>query len=209
MLTSPSVKNISLALINFQKTVKPIKKEEVNPFYKSKYANLEAVLDAIKTPLVLAGLSVSQFPDGDGLTTLVIHAESGEWLQSTQKLLLAKQDPQGQGSALSYARRYSLCAVLGLITEDDDGNSAVVKESLTAPAKPATTYPGNNKCTTCGADAFEKRGEKNGKPWAGMFCQKDKKHVTWLKITSPKAEDIIPIPEQMPDDEIRVEEIPF
>ena len=200
MFSSPSIKNIATALIVFQTKVKPIKKEEINPFFKSKYANLESILEGAKTPLIESGLSVTQLPDGDGLTTMVMHGESGEWLSATYKLLLTKQDPQGQGSAISYARRYALCAVLGLITEDDDANAA----SEQAP-KPVTTYPGNDKCQTCGAEAFKKTGEKNGKPWAGMFCQKDKKHVTWLKVTTAKPEDTLPLP----IDDIQVDQIPF
>src|SRR5574343_291930 len=104
---------------------------------KYKYASLEAVLETIKPVLGHAGLAISQFPshvpDGDvGLTTLVIH-ESGQWLRDTMSIPLAKKDAQGYGSALSYARRYGIMAVLGLATDDDDGATA---SRPAAPAKP-------------------------------------------------------------------------
>lgn len=61
-----------------------------------------------------------------GLETRLIHAESGQWISSMAVIPLPKNDPQGMGSAITYARRYSLCAMLGIVTEDDDGESAKI-----------------------------------------------------------------------------------
>jgi len=109
-----------------------------------KYASLEAVLETVKPVLGHAGLAISQFPadapDGNvGLTTLILH-ESGQWLGSTLHIPLAKKDAQGYGSALSYARRYGIMAVLGLATEDDDGASASRPNPApqTTPKQPET-----------------------------------------------------------------------
>jgi hypothetical protein len=88
-----------------------------------------------------AGLVISQFPDGDGLTTMLIHADSGEYLSATYTLQVVRQnDPQAQGSALSYARRYGLTSVLNLAILDDDGEAAMrqVRQSP-PPSKVAPT----------------------------------------------------------------------
>jgi hypothetical protein len=100
-----------------------IKKDATNPFFKSKYATLENIIAHITDPLATNKLTFSQFPDGAGLTTILMH-ESGEWMKATMPLHMGTK-PQEQGSALTYARRYALSAVLGLaVDEDDDGNEA-------------------------------------------------------------------------------------
>lgn len=125
MNKSPEIKNIAGALAKFRKDITTLTKDADNPFFKSKYASLDNIIEHIKDPLDVAGLSYTQFPDGNGLTTILMHAESGEWIESTYSVPLSKQDPQGAGSAITYMRRYALGAILGLATEvDDDANSA-------------------------------------------------------------------------------------
>ena len=126
MKKSESIKNIAGAVLLFQTKMQPIKKDSNNPFFKSKYASLYAILDNIQIPLAEAGLSFVQFPTGDnGLTTILMHAESGEFLESEYFMKPSKDDPQGHGSAITYQRRYALGAILGLnIDEDDDANEA-------------------------------------------------------------------------------------
>lgn len=124
METSPSIKEISAALGSFQAEGVTVKKDGINPHFKSTFATLDNMLDTIREPLAKHGLSFAQFPDGDGLTTILMHT-SGEWMKSTAHLNMDKQTPQGQGSAITYLRRYSLAAALGIATEeDDDGNTA-------------------------------------------------------------------------------------
>lgn len=124
MNKSDSIKDIAAALIAFQKEVGGVTKDGTNPHFRSKFATLDNVIATIKAPLIKNGLSFAQFPDGSGLTTILMH-KSGEWISSTSDLLLDKQTPQGQGSAYTYGRRYALAAMLGLATEaDDDGNAA-------------------------------------------------------------------------------------
>lgn len=126
MEKSESIKNIASALIIFQIKVGKVTKDATNPFFKSKYASLSNILDAIALPLEEAGLSYMQFPDGQyGLTTIVMHGESGEWLQSTYTMKPTKDDPQGIGSCITYQKRYALAGALALnIDDDDDGNKA-------------------------------------------------------------------------------------
>jgi hypothetical protein len=125
MNKSESIKEIAGALAKFRADITTLTKDADNPFFKSKYASLDNIIEHIKDPLDVAGLSYTQFPDGGGLTTILMHAESGEWIEATYAVPLQKQDPQGAGSALTYMRRYALGAILGLATEvDDDANSA-------------------------------------------------------------------------------------
>lgn len=126
MNKSESIKNIATALLSFQGEIGKIKKEAKNPFFKSTYASLPNILDAIQEPLQSSGLSFMQLPCGDhGLNTLIMHAESGEWISSEYNMRPVKDDPQGRGSCITYMRRYALAAALGLnIDEDDDGNAA-------------------------------------------------------------------------------------
>ena len=125
MKQSESIKEITLALINFSADVGKIKKDSVNPFFKSKYADLSSILDAIKEPLLKNSLAVVQFPINEGeLMTMVMHT-SGEWIKGSFVMRPTKNDPQGLGSVITYQRRYALGAILGLnIDDDDDGNRA-------------------------------------------------------------------------------------
>ncbi len=126
MNKSQTIGAIASALSTFHLKVGKVKKDATNPFFKSKYASLSNILDVIDTPLQECGLAYSQFPTGEhGLSTILMHSESGEWMESTYTMKPAKDDPQGIGSAITYQRRYALAAVLGLnIDDDDDANAA-------------------------------------------------------------------------------------
>ena len=128
IITSPTTIEITKALLGFHSEVEKISKDASNPFFKSSYASLSNILDSIKQPLAKNKLTFVQFPEGaNGLTTRLMH-ESGEWMETTYIMTPAKNDPQGLGSAITYQRRYSLGAVLGLnVSEDDDGNAASTK----------------------------------------------------------------------------------
>lgn len=139
------------ALAKAQSKYKPVLKQNVNPFFKSKYADLGSVIDATKDALSANGLSVMQFPSVDGtavaLTTVLGHL-SGQWLSSVLKMPVSKADAQGVGSAITYARRYSLQSVLGVAAEEDDDGSAAVsarKEDFKKPKEtklePVTNVP--------------------------------------------------------------------
>lgn len=125
------MKNISQALVKAQKAFGPALKSSTNPHFKSRYADLLACVEAVIEGLNDNGIMLMQpcHESSDGVTveTLFIH-ESGETM-SAGKLHVpaAKNDPQGYGSALTYARRYSLMAACGIAPEDDDGNASVRK----------------------------------------------------------------------------------
>lgn len=105
-----------------------------NPHFKSKYADLAAIRDVSIPHLSAHGLSISQIPETiDGnytLLTYLLH-KSGQWMRSHYPLLLAPDKPQVMASALTYARRNAWAAIIGLATEDDDGNLASGKPLLT------------------------------------------------------------------------------
>lgn len=125
MNTSPSITNLSQGLAKFHAMVGRISKDAKNPFFKSNYASLPHIITEVAEPLEKAGLVISQFPNGDGLTTMLIHAESGEFISATYTLQVVRQnDPQAQGSAISYARRYAITSILNLAIADDDAEAA-------------------------------------------------------------------------------------
>lgn len=115
------------AFVAAQKSMESIKKASSNPAFKSKYADLSEVVEAVVPALNDAGIGVMQFPAFDGenvsITTVFIH-ESGASITGTLDLRPSKTDPQGIGSATTYGRRYSLLAMSGMAPEDDDGNAA-------------------------------------------------------------------------------------
>jgi hypothetical protein len=112
------------ALVKARKDIGAAKKDTVNLFFKSKYADLGAIMEAVKEPLEAHGLAFVQDIAEGAVVTVIMH-ESGETLRLAPfPIVASKQDAQGHGSALTYARRYSLQTALGVPSEDDDGNAA-------------------------------------------------------------------------------------
>jgi hypothetical protein len=116
-------------------------KDRANPFFKSSYADLSSVWDACKGELAANGLAISQHPTTDAngnveVETVLIHS-SGQWMSSTLAMKPVKNDPQAFGSAITYARRYALAAVVGVVTDDDDGNHASGRGDKPAAAEVA------------------------------------------------------------------------
>jgi hypothetical protein len=109
-------------------------KDAANPFFKSKYADLGAVVKAVKQPFAENGLAYVQFPIAEdnriGITTRLMHT-SGEWLEQDFSIPMAKIDPQQAGSVLTYFRRYSLAAVAGIPQVDDDAEAAMTQARKT------------------------------------------------------------------------------
>lgn len=141
-LMSTSIKTIAPALLNAQKEMGDAVKDSKNPFYKSSYADLNAVREAVMPALNKHGITVLQLntPGPEGrqfVRTLLLH-ESGEFLGSDTEVVAAKQnDPQALGSAISYARRYGLQSMLCVGAVDDDGEAGMGRGK--AAAKPTTT----------------------------------------------------------------------
>lgn len=122
------MKTIAGAFVKAKRAFGPALKDKTNPAFRSKYADLGACLEAVEGALLENGIALLQetFDDSTGVTveTVFLH-ESGESLRCGKlHVPAAKQDPQGYGSALTYARRYSLITACGIAPEDDDGNAA-------------------------------------------------------------------------------------
>jgi len=132
MQKSESIKHIAAALNKAQAEMSGAKKGANNPFFKSKYADMNSVVDAVRIPFCNNGLSYSQFPimqdNKVGVETILMH-ESGEWMSDILVLPMVKQDPQAAGSAITYAKRYALQSIAGIPSEDDDGNAASSQKS--------------------------------------------------------------------------------
>lgn len=131
MRTSETVTEITPALLAAQKELGGVKKGSDNPFFKSKYADFNAVLAAVKPVYISHGLFIIQSPTSEGnmvgVTTRICH-ESGEWIEGTVTLPLAKQDPQAAGSAITYAKRYALQSMALLPSVDDDAEQSMFRE---------------------------------------------------------------------------------
>ena len=129
MNKSESIKNLAKALSDFQAEIENPKNTANNPFFHSKYAPLQEILNLVRPKLARHGLAILQSPSGDGknitINTILMH-ESGEWIEGEPLVLQAdKPTAQSAGSAITYGRRYAISAVLGISSEDDDdGNSA-------------------------------------------------------------------------------------
>ena len=122
------MKGIATALAKAQANMGKALKQANNPHFRSKYADLGNVMDACLPALNEAGIALIQ-PTGEDehgryVETILIHGESGESLTCRVPLIVAKNDMQGYGSAVTYARRYGLMAMAGIAPEDDDGNAA-------------------------------------------------------------------------------------
>ena len=149
MEMSQTIAALAKALATAQTTIGCALKDKVNPAFKSKYADLSSVWEAWQQVGPAQGLGVVQLPGAyvDGkvwLTTILTHG-SGEWISETLSIPITKQDAQGYGSALTYARRYALSALVGITPDDDDGNAAVkqpAKREVPTNTNPDKTDPG-------------------------------------------------------------------
>ena len=125
--TSQNVGKLFAALAKAQLEIKGAAKDATNPHFKSRYADLAAVVDAAR-PLAKHGIATLQVPFSEngeiGVTTILGH-DSGEWISGRLSVKPLKLDPQGAGSVLTYLRRYSLAAMAGIAPEDDDGEAAM------------------------------------------------------------------------------------
>jgi hypothetical protein len=121
-------KSLYSALAAAQAEMGPALKDAVNPAFKSKYADLASVVAAVMPALNKHGIAVLQPPYDDEagryVKTILVHGETGETAECRVPLIIQKNDMQGYGSAVTYARRYGLMGMAGIAPEDDDGNAA-------------------------------------------------------------------------------------
>jgi hypothetical protein len=151
MEKSESIVSLAAALCSASGQMGKAVMNSKNPHFKSKYADLESLLDAARVPLGLNGLAVVQMPSQDSLgyyvETMILHT-SGEFISGKTYISPSKNDPQGLGSAITYAKRYGFSSMLGLVgEEDDDGNAASAPVSKPAyqsqPTRPAAPAAAN------------------------------------------------------------------
>jgi hypothetical protein len=179
MKQSEQIDKIIPAFIAFQSDMPSVPKDGNNPHFKSKYATLGAITEATRPHLAKHGLGFMQWMSNrEGLQLIVtrIMHTSGQWMEDEGYILNpTKNDPQGMGSAVTYARRYTLGASLGIITEDDDdGNRA----SEPAPAKKLPPVPKAEQLQE--PDWFNDMGELNDK---GKLAAKSiHEGFEWAKI---------------------------
>lgn len=139
MNQSESINELAGALAKAQGQIVPALKDSNNPFFKSSYADLSSVWAACRGPLSANGLAVLQtLEDKDGkliLVTTLAHS-SGQWIRSILPIVTQKQDAQSMGSAITYMRRYSLSALVGVVADaDDDGEGAMARHTSPAQQK--------------------------------------------------------------------------
>ena len=140
---SDSIKEIATALSKAQAVLVGAVKDSVNPHFKNRYADLASCWDACRKALTSNGIAVVQMPEKDVIgyyvETLLSHS-SGEWIASKCYIHLTKDDCQGLGSAITYARRYGLSAMVGISAEDDDAEGAT-RSAPAAARGPAPVIP--------------------------------------------------------------------
>lgn len=141
MNTSDQITELAKAMVDVQAEIRAAVKDRVNPHFRSTYADLSGVVDACRSALTKHGFSVIHAcRESDGsvlhLDTRLLH-KSGQWIEGTMSMRPSKADPQGIGSCITYARRYALAAIVGVVTEDDDGNGASGTAKPAEAAKPA------------------------------------------------------------------------
>lgn len=133
---SAEIGELASALAMAQGEITGALKDSKNPFFKSSYADLASCWDACRGPLSKNGLAVIQttqeYPDGVKVLTTLAH-KSGQWIRGELPMKPTKNDPQGIGSCLTYARRYALAGIVGLAQIDDDANAASGKDNKVDP----------------------------------------------------------------------------
>lgn len=136
-MTSQEIGSLAGALAKAQGEMNAAPKTAKNPFFKSRYSDLSTVWSSIRKPLAKNNLAIVQSVFCDEgqmvLTTRLVHS-SGQWAVSHYPVVPQKRDPQGYGSALTYARRYALSAMVGVVCEeDDDGEAAMSRKQSPQP----------------------------------------------------------------------------
>lgn len=140
MKTSEQIDKLLPDLFKVKKAITPLKKEANNPFFNSAYADLNTVLNGVEPLLEANNFVLLQPVTGRVVETILLHT-SGQFISSDMELVLAKNDMQAMGSAVSYARRYSLMSLLGLKSVDDDGESSVGRATVVTKTSQRSPKP--------------------------------------------------------------------
>lgn len=206
MKQSETVNKLIPALIKAQAEIKHSEKDGKNPHYRSEYSTLTSVIDACKEPLRKNGLIVIQTPVynelGVQLETTIYH-ESGEFI-SSELFVPAPADAQKFGSALTYARRYSLSTIVGIAPEDDDGEGAKKPENKVEQKPKVTQTNYKQFFMSLPLDLQDHMRKFTGKGEAFAFAEKNGFDPAKMLAAIPKGT----FAEQMADAGIEGEKVP-
>ena len=187
---SENITDLAKALLCVQRTVQPVTKDAENPFTKSWYASLNSVMDACRDALIENGIWLCQYPvpvdqpNSLGLVTKLTHAESGQWQSSLAVVPLPKADPQGMGSAMTYCRRYALTAMLGMVTEDDDGEGARTGRKTPSRPRLPVNAPEARKAASGGTNVANSSPVTSNRPAAALENLPPLEGITYQQVTA-------------------------
>ena len=192
LITSEATNELFTAISKAQSLMNNAKKTSDNPFFKSKYADLSDVWDVAQGPLTASGLCVIQGAESEGdsvtVSCRVCHS-SGQWIESSLRLVPTRRDPQGIGSAITYGRRYLLASMTGVVTDDDDGNAASCnKEGDAKKANGTTKSPEKTPTHATGQVCTEKQAEFIRKVYRSHVITDDERAGIDAKITAGTAD---------------------
>jgi hypothetical protein len=188
MNRSEHINELATALSKAQGEMESAKEDSLNPHFKSKYADLHSIWSACRGPLSRHGLAIIQTMDVNDkgqlmLVTLLTHT-SGQWVSSNCPVITQRQDPQGYGAALTYFKRYSLSAMVGVSSdEDDDAERAMDRVSKTGQHV-SITIPSKDKSFPAASTITELE-------WKSLNdllskCTEDHQNKVWLYLDSQK-----------------------
>lgn len=187
---SNEIKDLVSSLAKAQGQMKPAIFNKLNPHFKSRYADFSSCMDACRQPLSDNGLAIIQSCetiDGKLLLVTTLAHTSGQWIKSEFPIISAKMDSQGIGSAMTYAKRYSLCGMCGVVADedvDDDGESAVGRGKTKSNPKPPEpeTFEDEMKWTQEYISHFNKEDQF----LANEYLSVVRKHFDWGVIQGIK-----------------------
>lgn len=181
MEKSEQIGELAAALAKAQGEMKNAAFDKINPHFKSKYASLASVRDAITPSLSKNGLSVSQLCSRDNVETILMHS-SGQYISCSTPIICAQNcTPQAFGSALTYAKRYGLSSICGISSDDDDDGNAAEQETKKRQSKPENIEIKHDKDDVVyrSIDELIKQGEESASKGKASFAK-------WCRTLSPK-----------------------
>jgi hypothetical protein len=196
------------AILKVQQDAPFIDKSAANPFFKSKYADLPAIWKAVKESMGSNGLlvthSMTAVNDCEYIVTKIIHAKTGQEMESVSKITLSKVTAQEYGSYITYMRRYALIAMLGLVTdEDDDGNKA--SQAKQADKKADTPKPKTEVKPLSGEEFLMIQNGLKNATLETLESEKAKAKAVWARATKEQRASITKF---VADADKRLDDIP-
>lgn len=194
MITSQETNLIDSAMVEIQKELKHAVLDKKNPHLKNMYASLESIIDAIRPVAATHGVTIQQFPEIDNdahvLITRIAH-KSGQFYISKMKLIVAKLDMQGLGSAITYARRYALSSIFDIATGegDDDGHATVAQPRQEAGTAVQEQKPANFKISQAQKEYIQHMFLKQSKSIEKMLNHYNIKSID--DMTKDQVEEVI------------------